>query len=362
MQLVPYNFTRQLGWASIQLGETGQVLSPHHLAGILISELKHMAEAHLGRQIENAVVTVPRHVTYDGREHVRFAATSQAGFRVAKIVDEQIAAAAAHGHHTEHGDGGGAVLVFHVGGRTSHATIFKFVDGRARLIQARDDLFFGGKYPSEFLADSFFYCFSSDDFTARLVDHFVELIKQQHGFDIRQDTAALLRLKAECERAKKALSYQQETTVSLLDGVDSSLLTRAKFEELNRDLFERAMALVDSVVMQAPVVGEHRKGRSLLDTAMDMFAGRRSRAAESRRKDMVDEIVVVGGSTRIPKIRHLVKEYFRGREPSNRGGVEPDETVVHGALLLTRPPMAPRIHLTRLIPVSNTTTTTSPAF
>nr|CAB3498744.1 unnamed protein product [Digitaria exilis] len=281
MQLVPYNFTRQLGWASIQLGETGQVLSPHHLAGILISELKHMAEAHLGRQIENALVAVPRHVTYDGREHVRFAATCQAGFRVAKIVDEHIAAAAADGHHAEHGDGGGAVLVFPVGGRTSHATIFKF------------------------------------------------LIKQQHGFDIRQDTTALLRLKAECERAKKALSYQQETAVPLLDGVDSSLLTRAKFEELNRDLFERAMALVDSVVMQAPVVGEHRKGRSLLDTAMDMFTGRRSRAAESRRVDMVDEIVVVGGSTSIPKIRHLVRDYFRGREPSNRGGVEPDEAVWH---------------------------------
>ncbi|KAK3143177.1 hypothetical protein QOZ80_4BG0359520 [Eleusine coracana subsp. coracana] len=156
-----------------------QAFSTQYVAGTLISELKHMAEAHLGREIEYAVLTVPRHVTYAGRQSLRYAGMVLGGFRSVKVVDEQIAAAAAHGHHLQPGDGK-VVLVFHVGGRTTHATIFKFINGMPWLVH-----------------------------------HLVELVKQQHGTDIRHDKAALLKLKAERERAKKTLSDQEQTIVQV---------------------------------------------------------------------------------------------------------------------------------------------------
>lgn len=123
-----------------------------------------------------------------------------------------------------------------------------------------------------------------------------------------------------CEHAKKALSDQEETLVqvdSLVDGVSfSAPLTRAKLEELNQDLFDRAMGLLEEVVMGT--------GKPRVDS----------------RKDMVDEVVLVGGSARIPKVRQLVKEYFHGREPNNRQGVEPEEAVVLGTAILSRPEAA----------------------
>ncbi|KAL6610670.1 hypothetical protein ACP70R_040639 [Stipagrostis hirtigluma subsp. patula] len=295
----PYKLTQHLGWLFVQVDGRAEKFSVHHLAGILISELKHMAEAHLGREVKHAVITVPLQLTEGGRQNIVFAGREYAGFRTVKVVDEQIAAAAAYRHHTKHGDRK-AILVFHLGGRTAGATVFKFIDGAAFLVAASDDPFLGG-----------------DDFTGRVVDHFAELIKKQHDMDVREDKNAMLRLTAACERAKQALSGadQEETLVeveSLLAGGAnfSAPLTRAKFEELNHDLFERAMALVDDAVM--------RRGKPRV----------------------IDEIVVVGGSTRIPKVRQLLMDYFHGKEPNYSEGVEPDEAAVHGAALISRPEAA----------------------
>nr|CAB3496774.1 unnamed protein product [Digitaria exilis] len=301
MELVPYKITERLGWASIQVeaGQDGRAkeFSPADLAGILISELKHKAEAHLGREVAHAVIAVPIHLTYTARRALVAAGRFEYGFRGVKVIDQQISAAAAYQHHTKQGDGK-AVLVFRLGGRTSDATIFKFINGTTRYITARSDLFLGGK----------------------IVDYMVELISQQHQWDIRQDKKALLRLRVACEHAKKALSDQEETLVqvdSLVDGVSfSAPLTRAKLEELNQDLFDRAMGLLEEVVMGT--------GKPRVDS----------------RKDMVDEVVLVGGSARIPKVRQLVKEYFHGREPNNRQGVEPEEAVVLGTAILSRPEAA----------------------
>uniref|UniRef100_A0A0E0DYS7 Protein TIC 22, chloroplastic n=1 Tax=Oryza meridionalis TaxID=40149 RepID=A0A0E0DYS7_9ORYZ len=164
-----------------------------------------------------------------------------------------------------------------------------------------------------------------DDFTARIVDHMVEHIKKQHGRDVRQEEKAMVRLRVACEHAKKALSEQQETLVqidSLLDdgAVFSATLTRAKLEELNHDLLDRAMALVKEVVVTTGGV------------------------------EMVDEVLVIGGSARIPKVRQLVKDYFNGngngRHPNSRGckgpvdvepESEPEDAVLRGAALLSRP-------------------------
>lgn len=150
MELVPYRFVEWLGLAAIQV-ETAdhqvKVFSVTHLAVVLIAELKHRAEAHLGRHISHAVIAVPRHLTYGGRQDVVFAASIWGGFRGGgvKAIDQQIAAAAAYGHHTEQGDGK-TILVFRVGGRTSDATIFKFVHGAARYVYSQDDYFLGGRY------------------------------------------------------------------------------------------------------------------------------------------------------------------------------------------------------------------------
>lgn len=315
MELVPYKLTERLGWASIQV-ETGQddgratkQFSPAHLAGILISELKHKAEAHLGREVGNAVIAVPIHLTYTAaREELVAAGRRKCGFWGVKAIDQQIAAAAAYQHHTKQGDGK-AVLVFRLGGRTSDATIFKFINGTARYITARSDLFLGGK-SRVVLIDTIIavllkligsFAVAGDDFTARIVDYMVELIRQQHRWDIRQDKKALLRLRVACEHAKKALSEREETLVQVDNGGGVSFsapLTRAKLEELNQDLFDRAMGLLEEVVMGT--------GNPRVDS----------------RKDMVDEIVLVGGSARIPKVRQLVKDYFHGREPNRLKGVE----------------------------------------
>jgi heat shock protein 5 len=142
------------------------------------------------------------------------------------------------------------------------------------------------------------------DFDQRVADHFVEVIKQKHDRDITGDSRAMQRLRRECERAKRALSDQPEARVkveALFDGVDlSEPLTRAQFEELNEDLFLKAMAQVEKAVA---------------DAGLD--------------KREIDEIILAGGSTRIPKVQQLVRDYFDGKEPLS--GIDPDEAMAYGA-------------------------------
>lgn len=145
---------------------------------------------------------------------------------------------------------------------------------------------------------------AGEDFDHRIMDYFIKLIKKKHGKDISKDNRALGKLRRECERAKRALSSQHQVRVeieSLFDGVDfSEPLTRARFEELNNDLFRKTMGPVKKAMEDAGL--EKRK---------------------------IDEIVLVGGSTRIPKIQELLRDFFDGKEPSK--GVNPDEAVAYGA-------------------------------
>ena len=304
MELVPYNLVvGQLGKCGIQIrGEGGDAkdLLPQEVAGILMSKLKQMAEAHLGREITEAVVTAPRHFTGEQRRSLRARAQFEGGFSATKSVREYVAVAAAYGLHEKTRDGK-TILVFHMGGRTTHATMFRYKDGMARVLGARYDAHLGGA-----------------DLTGRLVDHFVQVIKEKHHRDIRRDESALRNLRAACENAKKALSqsYREETVVmieSLLDGANFfEPLTRAKFEELNDDLLARAMGMVEqTVTWPAPP---------------DQW--------ESR-KDSIDEIILVGGSVRIRKIGQFFRDYFHGREP-----IVEEEAVIRGAAHLSRPESA----------------------
>ncbi|PWZ45441.1 Mediator of RNA polymerase II transcription subunit 37a [Zea mays] len=150
-----------------------------------------------------------------------------------------------------------------------------------------------------------------------------ELIKEKNQWDIRQDAEALRRLRVACEHAKKALSDQEETMVQIhVAGIESSaLLTRAKLEELNQDMLDRVMGLVDGALMGTR-------------------SGWLTRPRDESRKDMVDEIVLVGGDARMPKLRQLVEDYFHGKWPNSRKGVEPEDAIVQGTVILSRPKAA----------------------
>ncbi|XBH89664.1 hypothetical protein VPH35_081518 [Triticum aestivum] len=228
-------------------------------------------------------------------------AAELAGLRVTRMIDEPTAAAVAHGLHSKLRDEGN-VLVLHIGGGTSDASVMPYVDGVFEFMGADEDPFLGGQ-----------------ELDQRIVDHFVKLIRKKHGKDLMSNDdkgAALGRLRTACEQAKKALSSQdlaEFSIKSLVDGVDfSGSLTRAEFEELNHDLFLKAMALVESAMRQAGL---------------------------DENKELLDEIVLVGGSTMIPAIRRLVADYFDGRRKLKNVNVPvmPDQTVTLGAALLSHP-------------------------
>ena len=179
------------------------------------------------------------------------------------------------------------MLVFDLGGGTFDVSLLTIADGVFEVVATNGDTHLGG-----------------EDFDQRVMDHFVKLFKKKTGKDLRKDDRAVQKLRREVEKAKRALSTAHQTKVeveALFDGQDfSETLTRAKFEELNMDLFRSTMKPVKKV---------------LEDGSMS-------------KKD-VDEIVLVGGSTRIPKVQQLIKEFFNGKEPSK--GVNPDEAVAYGA-------------------------------
>uniref|UniRef100_A0ACD5WQE8 Uncharacterized protein n=1 Tax=Avena sativa TaxID=4498 RepID=A0ACD5WQE8_AVESA len=302
-ELVPYKLTQQLGprcGIEIETEEGGvKRFLPEHAAGIVIAELKRMAEARLGREIRYAVVTVPAQFNGARNWFRREAAQFHGGFRTAKVVDEPVAAAAAYRFHEKWGDRK-VILVFHLGGRTTHVTKFRFQDGSGNLLSTQDDAYLGG-----------------DDFTGRVVDYFVELIKEKHHRDIRQDKSALRKLMAECERAKKVLSDREDTLVSIGSILDQGVsieepLSRAKFEELNRDLMARAIDMVEMVVLEGAPTSQLQS-----------------------HKDGIDQIILVGGSVRIPMVVKLLEDYFHGR-----GLISDEEAVIRGAALLSRPESA----------------------
>ena len=208
------------------------------------------------------------------------------GLNVIRIINEPTAAAIAYGLN-ENASEEKNVLVFDLGGGTFDVSLLTIADGVFEVVATNGDTHLGG-----------------EDFDQRVMDHFVKLFKKKTGKDLRKDDRAVQKLRREVEKAKRALSSAHQTKVeveALFDGQDfSETLTRAKFEELNMDLFRSTMKPVKKV---------------LEDGSMS-------------KKD-VDEIVLVGGSTRIPKVQQLIKEFFNGKEPSK--GVNPDEAVGYGA-------------------------------
>lgn len=267
----------------VKEGET-KTFAAEEISAMVLNKMKDIAEAYLGKKVTHAVVTVPAYFNDAQRQATKDAGTIS-GLNVMRIINEPTAAAIAYGLDKKEGEKN--ILVFDLGGGTFDVSLLTIDNGVFEVVSTSGDTHLGG-----------------EDFDQRVMEYFIKLYKKKKGKDIRKDNRALQKLRREVEKAKRSLSTAHQTRVeveSLFDGEDfSETLSRAKFEELNLDLFKSTMKPVKQVLDDAGL----------------------------QKKD-IDEIVLVGGSTRIPKVQALVKEFFNGKEPSR--GINPDEAVAYGA-------------------------------
>jgi chaperone protein DnaK len=261
-----------------------QSFAAEEISAMVLVKMKETAEAYLGKKVTHAVVTVPAYFN-DAQRQATKDAGAIAGLVVMRIINEPTAAAIAYGMDKKEGEKN--VLVFDLGGGTFDVSLLTIDNGVFEVISTNGDTHLGG-----------------EDFDQRVMEHFIKLYKKKKGKDLRKDNRAVQKLRREVEKAKRALSSAHQTRIeveSLFEGEDfTETLTRAKFEELNMDLFRSTMKPVQKVLEDA----------------------------DMQKKD-IDEIVLVGGSTRIPKVQQLVKDFFNGKEPSR--GINPDEAVAYGA-------------------------------
>jgi molecular chaperone DnaK len=263
--------------------------TPPEISGMILRKLKDAAEAYLGHKVNKAVITVPAYFN-DAQRQATKDAGQIAGLEVARIINEPTAASLAYGLDKK---GEETICVFDLGGGTFDVSILEVAEGVFRVISTNGDTHLGG-----------------DDFDEVLINHVADAFKREQGIDLRKDHMALQRLQEACEKAKKELSSAQTTDVNLpFITADASgpkhlqmTITRAEFEKMVDHLIDR---------VRGPVK------QALKDAKLDA--------------SKIDEVVLVGGSTRIPKVQQVVKELFGGKEPHK--GVNPDEVVAVGAAI-----------------------------
>jgi L1 cell adhesion molecule like protein len=266
------------------LGEE-KSFQPEEISSMILTKMKATAESYIGETVTDAVITVPAYFNDSQRQATKDAGVI-AGLNVLRIINEPTAAAIAYGLNnkstTEQN-----VLIFDLGGGTFDVSLLSIDDGIFEVKATAGDTHLGG-----------------EDFDSRLVDHFIKEFKRKNKLDITNNNRALRRLRTACEKAKRTLSSSTSASIeidSLQDGVDFyTSITRAKFESLCEDLFKNCIKPVEKVIV---------------DSKMD--------------KSTIHEIVLVGGSTRIPKIQTMISEFFNGKEVSK--SINPDEAVAYGA-------------------------------
>ncbi|XP_044292597.1 heat shock-related 70 kDa protein 2 [Varanus komodoensis] len=285
----PFRVVSEGGKPKVQVEYKGEnkTFFPEEISSMVLTKMKEIAEAYLGRKVQSAVITVPAYFNDSQRQATKDAGTIT-GLNVLRIINEPTAAAIAYGLDKK-GSGAGEknVLIFDLGGGTFDVSILTIEDGIFEVKSTAGDTHLGG-----------------EDFDNRMVSHFVEEFKRKHKRDIAGNKRAVRRLRTACERAKRTLSSSTQASIeidSLFDGIDFyTSITRARFEELNADLFRGTLEPVE---------------KALRDAKLD--------------KGQINEIVLVGGSTRIPKIQKLLQDFFNGKELNK--SINPDEAVAYGA-------------------------------
>jgi len=284
-KLFPFEIVDKDGKPYIAVDVKGErkTFAPEEVSAMILGKMRQIAETYLGEKVDNAVVTVPAYFNDAQRQATKDAGTIS-GMNVLRIINEPTAAAIAYGMDKK---GEKNILVFDLGGGTFDVTLLTIDNGVFEVLATNGDTHLGG-----------------EDFDQRVMQYFIKMFKKQNKSDLSTDKRSLQKLRREVERVKRALSTQHQARVeieSLFDGIDfSETLTRARFEELNLDLFKKTLAPVAQVLEDADL-----------------------------KKNEVDELVLVGGSTRIPKVQELLKDYFNGKEPNR--GINPDEAVAYGA-------------------------------
>jgi heat shock protein 5 len=263
---------------------SSKTFSAEEISGMILRKMKETAETFVGQEINRAVVTVPAYFNDAQRQATKDAGTI-AGLKVERVINEPTAAAIAYGLDKQ--DVEETILVFDLGGGTFDVTLLHIDNGVFEVKATSGNTHLGG-----------------EDFDQRMMDFFIAQFKRKSGIDISKDKRAIQRLRKQCENAKRTLSTQNSAMIdceALSNGEDfSTTISRAKFEELNIDLFKKTMVPVTQVLKDAGVS-----------------------------KSQVDQVILVGGSTRIPKIQSLLTEYFNGKKLNKE--INPDEAVAYGA-------------------------------
>ena len=283
----PFSVIEKDGKPHIQVEYKGEkkTFTPEEISSMVLLKMRETAEAFMGSDVKDAVVTVPAYFNDSQRQATKDAGVI-AGLNVMRIINEPTAAAIAYGLDKK-SDKEKNVLIFDLGGGTFDVSLLTIEEGIFEVKSTAGDTHLGG-----------------EDFDNRLVNHFVQEFKRKNKKDLTTNARALRRLRTACERAKRTLSSAAQTSIeidSLFEGIDFyTSITRARFEELCGDLFAHTIEPVEKV---------------LRDAKID--------------KSLVHDIVLVGGSTRIPRVQKLLSDFFNGRELNK--SINPDEAVAYGA-------------------------------
>jgi heat shock protein 5 len=285
-KLFPFGVVDVKGKPYVEVTVNGEKkqFAPEEVSSMILQKMRSTAESYLDKDIKNAVVTVPAYFNDAQRQATKDAGTIS-GLNVERIINEPTAAAIAYGLDKKGGEKN--ILVFDLGGGTFDVSLLTIDNGVFEVLATNGDTHLGG-----------------EDFDQRIMKYFMKVFKKKHSVSLQKDKRALQKLRRESERVKRALSTQPQARAeieALYEGIDfSEVLTRARFEELNNDLFKKTLGPVGKVMADADL-----------------------------KKNEVDEIVLVGGSTRIPKVRAMLKDYFNGKAPTS--GINPDEAIAYGA-------------------------------